>query len=148
MIQWLKGFFIAFILTYLLASVLITLGNLSAVQGLGLDVSIGVGISAIAHDMTGMISSYLALIAVGFLIALPVAALLTKLMPNHRAVLYALAGFTAVVAIHVIMKSVFGLWVFAPTRSLIGLIGQGLAGAVGGYVFHLVTTKPRNLVSS
>ncbi|MEM8564388.1 MAG: hypothetical protein AAGF57_19265 [Pseudomonadota bacterium] len=148
MIQWLKGFFLALILTYVLASILITLGNLSAVQGLGLNVSAGVGISAIAHDMTGMISSYLALIVVGLLIAFPVAALLTKLLPGKRAFLYALAGFTAVMAIHLIMKSVFGLWVFAPTRSLLGLIGQGLAGAVGGYVFHLVTAKPRNLVSS
>ncbi len=72
---------------------------------------------------------------VAFFIGLPVAAGLTKLMPSHRLILFMLAGFVAIVALHLIMKTVLGLSGIAATRTLIGLLAQGVAGAIGVYLY-------------
>jgi hypothetical protein len=45
------------------------------------------------------------------------------------------------IAIHVIMKQVLGISGIAPTRTLLGLFAQGIAGALGGYSFCLVTRQ-------
>jgi hypothetical protein len=36
---------------------------------------------------------------------------------------------------------VLGISGIAPTRTVIGLIAQALAGGVGGYLFHLLSMK-------
>ncbi len=88
-------------------------------------------------------SSYLPLILGAFLLGLPGAAGLARRMPRQRAFLYALAGFTAVVALHLIMRAVLGLTPVPATRTAAGLIGQGSAGAIGGLCFHwLSRTRP------
>ena len=46
-----------------------------------------------------------------------------------------LAGFTALVAMHVIMNLTFGITPIAIARSAGGLFVQGLAGAVGGVLY-------------
>jgi len=38
-------------------------------------------------------------------------------------------------AMPVIMKLVLGLSGIAPTRTIVGLLAQGLAGGAGGYLF-------------
>jgi hypothetical protein len=83
-----------------------------------------------------MASIYLPLMLVAFLLALPVAAGITRILPARRALLFTLAGFTAVVAMHVAMKLLLGLSGIAVTRTFAGLIGQGIAGALGGYIYH------------
>ena len=42
---------------------------------------------------------------------------------------------------HVIMKMVLGLTGIAPTRTMLGLLAQGVAGAFGVYLFHILTQK-------
>ena len=135
----LKAFFPAVALTYVLASVLFTQTILATVQSMGLDVSIGTRLHSTFADMIGLASSYLPLIAVAFALGLPVAAGLNRWLPTQRALLYTLAGFVAIIAVHLIMKAVFGISGLAVTRTLTGLLGQGLAGAVGGYCFHLLS---------
>ena len=46
---------------------------------------------------------------------------------------------------HVIMKMVLGLTGVAPTRTMMGLLAQGVAGAFGGYLFHTLTQKKSEL---
>ena len=83
-----------------------------------------------------MASSYLVLILVAFILGMPAAAGLNRLLPGHRALLFTLAGFVAIVALHLIMKAALGITAIAVTRTLPGLLGQGLAGAVGGYCYY------------
>ena len=97
MVRALKAFFPAVLLAYVVASFLATQSNLGNLQMLGMDVGLGDRAGATFHDMIGMASSYLLLILVAFVLGLPVAAGLTRLMPGQRAFLYALAGFTAIV---------------------------------------------------
>lgn len=142
MVRVVKAFLPAVIAAYLLASILFTQTILATVQSFGLEVSFAQRLAATWHDIVGMASSYLVLLMVAFLIALPAAAGLTRILPSRRALLFTLAGFVAVVAMHVIMKAVLGISGIAVTRTLIGLIGQGLAGALGGYVYHRLSRKP------
>jgi hypothetical protein len=132
----LKAFFPAVILAFVLASVLFTQFNLAALQAMGQEVSTGVRIATTFDDLIGMASSYLLLILVAFILGLPVAAGLSRLAPGHRALLFTLAGFAAVIALHLIMKAALGITAIAVTRTLPGLLAQGLAGAVGGYCYH------------
>ena len=100
MVRALKAFFPAVLLAYLLASALATQSNLGNLQMLGMDVGLGDRAGATFHDIIAMASSYLLLIAVAFVLGLPVAAGLNRLMPGQRALLYALAGFASIVALH------------------------------------------------
>ncbi len=139
MVRVLKAFFPAVLLAYVLASILFTQFNLATLQTMGSEVTMGVRLDTTFEDLIGMASSYLLLILVAFILGLPVAAGLNRLVPGHRALLFTLAGFAAIVALHLIMKSVLGVSAIAVTRTLPGLVGQGLAGAVGGYCYHRLT---------
>ena len=141
MLRLLQAFVPAVLLAYLLASVLVTQANLAAVQSMGLEVSTGVHLDTTAKDIVGMASSYLILILVSFTLAFPVASGLTRLLPQQRALLFTLAGFVAIVALHLIMKAALGLSGIAPTRTLAGLLSQGVAGAVGGYCYHALSRR-------
>lgn len=144
MLRVLKAFFPAVILTYVLASILSTQIILGNLQGMGVDVSAMVRLGTTFHDLVGLTSSYLVLILVAFVLGLSVAAGLTKLMPSYRLTLFVLAGFVAIVALHLIMKAVLGLSGIAATRTMAGLLSQGMAGAVGGYLYYrLSRTRPR-----
>jgi len=136
MLRVLKAFFPAVLLTYVLASIFSTQIILGNLQGMGVDVSSIVRLSTTFHDLVGLTSSYLLLILIAFLLGLPVAAGLNKLMPGHRLALFVLAGFVAIVALHLIMKAVLGLSGIAATRTMFGLLTQGFAGAVGGYLYY------------
>jgi hypothetical protein len=137
MVRVLKAFFTAVLIAYVLASVVFTQTILAKVQSFGLNVTLTDRLAATWHDIIGMSSSYLLLLLAAFILGMPAAAGLSRLLPARRALLFTLAGFVAVVALHVIMKAVLGVSGIAVTRSLIGLIGQGLAGAIGGYCYHL-----------
>ncbi len=142
MLRVLKAFFPAVLLTYVLGSISSTQIILGNLQGMGVDVSSLVRLSTTFHDLVGLASSYLLLILVAFLLGLPVAAGLNKLMPGHRLALFVLAGFVAIVALHLIMKAVLGLSGIAATRTMFGLLSQGCAGAVGGYLYFRLS-QPR-----
>jgi hypothetical protein len=146
MVRALKAFFPAVLLAYVLASVLATQSNLGHLQMLGMEVGLADRADATFHDIIGMASSYLLLILVAFVLGLPVAAGLARLMPGQRALLYALAGFTAIVVLHLIMKAVLGISGIAATRTTAGLIGQGAAGAIGGLCFHWLSRSRQDVL--
>lgn len=143
MLRVMKAYFPAVLLAYVLGSVVATQFILSRVASMGVAVSPVDRFSASVHDLLGLASSYLVLIAVAFVLALPVAAGLSRLLPRHRALLYALAGFVGLVALHLIMKAVLGVSGIAATRSLAGLLSQGAAGALGGFCFHVLSRGGR-----
>ena len=130
------GFVFAAMLTYVLASIFSTQIILANVAALGLDVELAVRLHATLHDVIGMASTYLPLVSVAFVLGFPVAAWLAKAAPQYRVVLYAAAGFAALVSLHVIMKQVLGVSGVASTRTLVGLSFHGLAGLCGGLTFQ------------
>ncbi len=141
MVNVLKAYLAATVLTFVLASALSTQMILSNVQSMGLDVSMGVRLTTTFQDLLGMTSSYLVLIAVAFIVALPVAAWLARLAPGGSPLLFALAGFVAIAALHLTLKMVLDIHPVAVTRTLPGLLGQCLAGAAGGWCYYLLRQK-------
>jgi hypothetical protein len=145
MTRTIGAFLVAVIGTYILGVLFIGQGNLANVAEMGLDVQFGDRIDTLFHDLTHMVAIYLPLVTISSIIAFLVAAGIIRLTPGLRLVGYVSAGFVALIAMHVIMKMVLGLTGVAPTRTLMGLLAQGAAGAFGGYLFHTLTQKKPEL---
>ena len=131
----------AVISTYIVGVIFLSQGNIANVVAMGFQVTITERLDAVVHDLTHMTGIYLPVIAVSMLISLPVAAMIIRYAPHLRSIGYILAGITALIAIHMIIKMVFGISGIAPTRTLIGLLAQGVAGGVGGYLFHRLSVQ-------
>lgn len=130
-----SAFFPAVILSYILAATLVSQVNLASIAPLGVPVDAAMRLQVMLHDVIGMASSYLLLILLALAIGFAVAAGVVRFDPAHRVLWYTLAGFVAVLVLHLTMKALLGLSGIAATRSLPGLISQAMAGAAGGYLF-------------
>lgn len=136
------AFLVAVAVTYILGSIASTQAILQNV--IELDVPVGWldRIGATWHDLLGMAPTYLPIIAVGFLIAFLVTALIVRFLPDLRRIGYVLAGTIAVLAVHLVLQALLDIHSLPVTRTLTGLLLQGAAGAVGGYVFVRITRQP------
>ncbi len=121
--------------TYVIAVVLVSQLNIARVTELGYAVGLSDRIAMVLHDWVGMLGAYLPLMAIALLIAWVITALVVSRFVPSSAALYALAGFTGMLALHLILHAVFQMTPVAPTRTLFGLISQGVAGALGGYLY-------------
>ena len=135
MIRRIAAFVGAVLTAYVIGSFASTQMVLNSVAALGMPVGFGTRASATLHDLLGMAPAYGAVIAVAFLIALPVAALAMRFVPGPRLFGYVLAGGVAITAVHLIMSAVLGMHPLPATRTATGLALQAAAGAAGGYVF-------------
>ena len=133
------GYILAVLVTYILGAAFVSLGNIAAVISMGFEVTFSHRIEALLHDITHMYDLYLPLVAIGLMIALLVAAAIIRFVPNLRLIGYLSAGFVGMIALHVILKAVLGLSGIAPTRELLGLVLQGVAGGCGGLAYHYLT---------
>lgn len=133
------GFLAAVLTTYVLGAAFVSQGNIAAVIGMGFEITFAHRLDALIHDITHMYDRFLPLVTIGLAIGLGVATGIIRLFPDLRLVGYVSAGFVAMIALHVIMKATLGLTGVAPTRELTGLLAQGLAGGLGGLVFHWLT---------
>jgi nucleoside recognition membrane protein YjiH len=143
MTRTLGSYIAAVIVAYCFGALFISQGNIAAVTGLGFDVTMSQRLGAIVHDVSGMADIYLPLVAVSLLLGLPVAFAVARKNPHLRTLGYVSAGFVALLAMHVIMKAVLGLSGIAPTRTLWGLLAQGVAGGIGGYLFCRLSGQSR-----
>lgn len=141
MAKTLGSYVAAVLIAYIFGALFISQGNIAAVTSLGFDVSMAQRLDAMAHDITNMTDIYLPLVAISLLLGLPVAFVIVRKNPHLRTLGYVLAGFAALLAMHVIMKAVLGLSGIAPTRSFWGLLAQGIAGGIGGYLFCRLSAK-------
>ena len=135
------SFLAAVIAAYILGAIFISQGNIASIVGMGFYISAAQRLDAAFHDVMHMTSIYLPVIAVSYLIALPVATLIIKYAPHLRMILYVLAGATGLVAIHLILKLLLGMSGIAATRTVVGLLAQAIAGGLGGYLFHVISMK-------
>ena len=137
------GYGAAVLAAYLIGCIVISQGNIAEIVGMGFDITVGQRLETALHDILNMTAIYLPVIGVAYLIALPVTALVIRRYPELRRLGFVLGGFVALLAIHLILKQVFGISGIAPTRTIMGLMLQGLAGALGGYCYYLLTTPKR-----
>ena len=114
---------------------------LRGLESLGVDVELADRFAMYAHDVVGMSLMAGAVAGTGLLIALSVAALIVRFLPRLRTLGYVLAGVAAMVVALMAMQSVLGMMPMAGARTWGGLAAQGVAGALGGYVFARITLR-------
>ena len=139
MIAYLTGILVA----YVLASAVGTQMVLQSLQLMGLEVTFFQRLGATIDDIIGLSTSLLPLMALALLAGwLPIELFISKLSQPIRFLSYGVLGFFCILALHPLLNMVFGVDVFAPTRTVSGLIGQGTAGALGGFCVWLLR-RPR-----
>ena len=125
----------AVVTAYILGTIAATQSVLGNLSEMGVAVDVNTRFAAIGHDLMGMTSLYLPIVAVAFIIAWPVTALIVRKLPGLRTIGYVLAGFAAIVVAHLTLYQLLEITGIAATRTSFGMIVQGLAGAAGGMVF-------------
>jgi len=132
------AFLVAVLVAYVIGASLATQHVLASLTEMGMDITFGVWLEATSHDLLGMFATYAPLIALAFAIGIPVTLLICRGRPGWRRIGYITGCFTAIIVMHLLMPQVLDVTPVAATRLFGGLIQQGFAGAVAGYVFYLL----------
>lgn len=151
--NWLRrigGYAAAVALATALACAFSTHFVLSALQGLGVAIGAGLWLATMGRDLLGMGPLYGAIIALGFLVALPVASLILWLLrrwgmaprglPSFG---FAIAGAVAVPTALLAIQGLLGEMPVAGARTPLGLAAQALAGAIGGLAYPWLAHSSR-----
>ena len=129
---------IGVLLAYVVGSVLGTQVVLNNVTSMGLNVTLAMRWSSSLSDVAGLMGSLLPLMAIALLPGWLILDWLGRRSTTHVAVgWYVLAGAAGIAILHPALTLAFGVDVFAPARTLPGLLGQALAGGLGGLVVVL-----------
>ena len=122
------------LVAFVVGSVIGTQMVLRSVEEMGLAVSWSMRLSSSWNDIVGLSASLLPLMAIALAPAwLLLVWLDRRSMLNINAVICAVCGALCVGLLHPILNMAFGVDVFAPARSLAGLLCQAAAGALGGW---------------
>jgi hypothetical protein len=135
MIRKLTAYLLAIIVAYLLASITATQSVIARLAEMGIDVNFADRLSMTTHDLAGMAGMFLPMIAAGFLAAFMLTALLCRWLGKRHVALYILAGAVALITIHLTLNLAFQITPVAIARTMGGLLIQGIAGAVGAYLY-------------
>lgn len=141
-IRWVGAFVVCVLIAEILAATASTQFVLHGLAELGVPVPIDERLTTTLHDIVGMLPLYGLVIGVAFLIGLPVAALICRALPGWRQPLYTAAGGTGIVTAILVLRASFGIMPIAGARSFAGLVLQGVAGAVAGWLFARFTARP------
>jgi hypothetical protein len=121
------------LLAYVVGSVLGTQAVLNNVASMGLNVTLATRWSSSMSDVAGLMGSLLPLMAVALL---PGWLILDWLGRRSTASVapgwYVLVGAAGIAILHPTLNWAFGVDVFAPARTPSGLLGQAVAGGLGG----------------
>lgn len=139
---WLRrivAYFAATATTAVLGCIASTHFVLRGLTELGVSIDFGDRLYAFGHDVLGMGPMLGVLVAVCFLIAYPVAALVVRFLPSLRTAGYMAAGAVAIFVALYAMETALATVPIAGARTPLGLAAQGVAGAAGGLVFALLS---------
>lgn len=126
--------------TSVLASVFSTQFVLAGLAGLGVEVSAAQRLSMTIADL-GILPLMGMAVAACFMIGFSIAVLAARFVGGDRRVWLVAAGASALVVELLIMRATLGLMPIGGARTTAGLLAQGLAGAVGGWLFARLTTR-------
>ncbi|MDZ4813045.1 MAG: hypothetical protein SGI99_10595 [Pseudomonadota bacterium] len=117
-------------------SVVQTQFNITSLQSIGADISGVQRLRMTALDLIGFSPIYSAIVSLGMLCALPLAALLARRWPGHRSELYALAGAVGIAtAIRIVDIATPAPTLIAATRGIGGWLLMSLGAALAGWWF-------------
>ena len=121
------------LLAYVAGSVLGTQVVLNNVAAMGLEVTLAMRWSSSLSDVAGLAGTLLPLMAIALLSGWLILDWLGR-RPTMRIppAWYILMGAMGIAVLHPTLNWAFGVDVFAPARTLPGLLGQAVAGGLGG----------------
>ena len=137
----LLGFLTAFVILNVVGVIISTQFNIGHLLRLGVEVPFSLRLSTTLHDIFSMQPLFGAIFGVGLLIAMIVATLIAnwvKILPD---VVYALAGFAAILVTLMALKAVFQITAIGAAREWDGFLSLCLVGALSGYVYSIVMTR-------
>ena len=138
------AFLLAVIVAAVLGSVVQSLFNLAALQGIGAQVPLMLWVETILHDLAGFGPLFAAMVSVSLICALPVAALVARMTPSLRAPVFAAAGAAGLWAAFVLANHLAPMpTLIAATRTLPGLITMLACAALGGFIYARCTVQKR-----
>jgi hypothetical protein len=121
------------LLAYVAGSVLGTQVVLNNVASMGLQVTLAMRWSSSLSDVAGLAGTLLPLMAIALLPGWLILDWLGRRPSTQVAAgWYVLAGSAGIAILHPALTFAFGIDVFAPARTLPGLLGQAVAGGLGG----------------
>ena len=121
------------LVAYIVGSVIGTQMILYSVSTMALEVTLNARLGSTVNDLVGLSASLLPMMAVSLVIPWLACDFVTRRHLHLRSpLLYGLAAAFAIAILHIALSRIFGMDVFAPARTLAGLLGQCLAGAIGG----------------
>jgi hypothetical protein len=129
------AYFLAVVATTVLGSLAATQFVLAELRTMQVAVPFSVRIETTVHDIVGMGPTFAPIVAGALLVAFLVAALLTRFVPLSDRRWYLVGGFVGLIAALLLIKAVLGGTPIAGARGTLGLVSQGMAGLVGGWVF-------------
>ena len=132
------SFVVAILVAGVAGSLFSTQFVLAGLTGLGVDVSIGNRLSMSVTDLR-ILETLAPAVAAALLPAFVVAAICVRWIGGSRTIWFTVAGASAIVVELLVIGSVLGLMPVAGARSTMGLLGQGLAGALGGFTYASMT---------
>ena len=121
------------LLAYVAGSVLGTQVVLNNVASMGLEVPLAMRWSSSLSDVTGLAGTLLPLMAIALLPGWLILDWIGRRPTMSVApAWYILMGAMGIAVLHPTLNWAFGVDVFAPARTLPGLLGQAVAGGLGG----------------
>ncbi len=135
---------VASLLAAITGSLVQTQVNLYALQRMGAPISWADRAATSWQDLLGFAPMWLGLVAIGFAIALPVAAWIAHRY-GRRLLWFALAGGVAVLVILLSMNALLGITPIAAARKVPGLLLLALSGALGGVLAGIYTGARKRL---
>ena len=123
------------------ASIFSTQFVIAGLQNIGVEIPLATRLSMTFGDLA-ILQTMAAVILACFLVGFLVAALCRYKLGGSRLLWYVAAGSISLVAALLLLSNVMELMPVAGARTSFGMITQGLAGAIGGFVFTFLS-KPR-----
>jgi hypothetical protein len=133
-------FVMAVIATSLLGSIFSTQFVLAGLQGLGVEIPISDRFSMTLADF-GILPAMGILYSICLLAGFLVAGLCAMKIGGSRTTWFVAAGASAVICELLILSALMDLMILAGARTTMGLVAQGVAGGVGGWVFAVLTAR-------
>ncbi len=115
---------------------------LGALIDLGVDISFASRVQTTLHDLQSMSPLVGIIFGVGMLIAMIVGSYIARVVGILPGLVFALAGFASVAVTIASTKLAFDITVIVATRHWDGYIAFCLIGALSGYVFHRLASRP------
>lgn len=130
------GYLVALLLAVAWGSIVQTQFNITSLQSIGGDIPLPIRLWMTGADLVRFAPLYASIVAIAFLLALPVAAWIAQRWPQLRTLMFALAGIIGIaVAIRLVDALVPPPVLIAATRGTGGWLLMAFGGAIGAVVY-------------